>query len=346
MTELTVIFACLVLNALFACFEMAFVTVGKPQLSQLAKAGNRAATHLLRLRQNPERTLSVIQVGITLVGIISAAAGGAGAEEAFAPWFEKTYGITENTAEAISIVIVVVPLTLLNVVFGELIPKAIALRSPVQVATFGVRAVAVVDKLFSPIVWILEKVTKAFLKLLPKNRASANVDQVASVDIDHLSRQTQQYVLNLVSIEQRRVQDVMVPWSRVDVLNSGSTRDEVAAVAVRSGHTRLPVLQDGKVVGLLHTKEFITMLANGFDDWPSIVRPVIQVSPHATALRALREMQIKKSHMALVIKDEEPVGIVTFEDVMEEIVGEFFDEDDDGTVRKLLISRSQRRLRT
>lgn len=344
MEEFIIVVVCLALNALFSCFEMAFVTIGKPQLKSLAKQGSRAAIQLLQLRQNPERTLSVIQLGITLVGIISAAAGGAGAEEALAPYFEKTYQLSETTAELIAIVTVVLPLTILSVIFGELIPKAVALRLPTEVATYGVSAIGIVDRLFAPLVWFLEKVTKVFLRLLPRGGATENIDSSASVDIDHLSRQTQQYVLNLVGIEQRKIQDVMVPWAKVDFVNYQNSRDEVAAVVLASGHTRLPVIRDGQVIGLLHSKEFIATLASDLEDWRSIMRPIIELPPLTLALRALREMQIKKSHMALILSDNKPLGIVTFEDIIEEIVGEFFDEDDDGTIRKLLSTRAQSRI--
>lgn len=343
MEEIVIIIVCLGLNALFACFEMAFVTVGRAELRQLARSGNRAASHLLKLRHNPERTLSVIQVGITLVGIISAAAGGAGAEEAFAPYFERRHGLSENASEALAIVLVVVPLTVLNVIFGELIPKAIALRHAVAVSTMGVRWIVIVDRLFAPLVWILERVTKAVLALLPKSRRTENVSQVASVDIDHLSRQTQQYVLNLVGIEQRRVHDVMIGWDRVVAVDFDASREEVTALVVQSGHTRMPVVKDGRVIGLLHTKEYLTTLAGGIEDWHSIVRPVITVPPSALALGTLRKLQEKKTHMAIIAKDERPLGIVTVEDVFEEIVGELYDEDDDGRVQKLLVTQSRRR---
>lgn len=345
MEELLIITVCLAVNALFACFEMAFVTVSKGDLRNLVKSGSRSAAQLLKLRQNPERTLSVIQVGITLVGIISAAAGGAGAEEAFAPYFQNRYSISENAAEGIAIILVVLPLTFLNVIFGELIPKAVALRSPLAVSTFGVNAIAIVDRLFSPLVWFMERITKAFLRLLSKNRASAHVSQVASVDIDHLSKQTQQYVLNLVGIEQRKNEDVMVTWDSVDFVDEINSRDEVATIAIRSGHTRLPVLKEGKVIGLLHSKEFITMLASGAEEWRTIIRPIIHAQPATPALGTLRKMQEQKSHMAVVLRADSPIGIVTFEDIIEEVVGEFYDEDDDGTIQKLLSSQAQRRLR-
>ncbi len=113
MTELIVVLACLSLNMLLSGSEMAFVTVNRQQLRRIAP-GNRSARLLLKLKENPERTLSVIQIGITLVGAIAAAVGGAGAEEAFGPFLMERFQVTEQTAEAIAIVMVVVPLSYLS----------------------------------------------------------------------------------------------------------------------------------------------------------------------------------------------------------------------------------------
>lgn len=346
MAEILIIALCLILNALFACFEMAFVTVTKPQLRQLSNAGVRAADRILTLRENPERTLSVIQVGITLVGMISAAVGGAGAEETFAPVLEQSFGMSENMAEAAAILIVVLPLTVLNVVLGELVPKTIALRDPVRVSVIGARWITLADRLFSPLVSFLEKATKLFLLLLPKRKGSLAVDTPAAVEIDHLSKQTQQYVLNLVGVENRRVKDVMVPWEQVNTIQDSDPLEQVTAAVIRHGHTRLPVCREGKHIGILHTKEFIAMLATATEDWRTMVRPVIEVSESELALSALRKMQSKRSHMSIVVgTDGSPKGVVTLEDVLEEVVGEIYDEDDDGRVRKLISAQSRLRSR-
>ncbi len=337
MAELIVVSVCLVFNALFACFEMAFVTVTRPQLRKLAKEGNRAASSILKLRQNPERTLSVIQVGITLVGIVSAAVGGAGAEEALSPYFESTFGVSENMAEALAIVSVVLPLTLLNVVVGELVPKTIALRSPVLIATFGAKWIAVADRVFAPIVWLLEKLTKFILFFIPKSKGDATVDSSASVEIDHLSKQTQQYVLNLVNVENRKAKEAMLPWAQVRAITVDDRIEAVSATVMTSGHTRLPVLDEGRPVGILHTKEFIALVVSNNGDWKKLIRPVIKVRENDGALKALRLMQEKRSHLSVVVDAQgAPVGVLTMEDIIEEIVGEIFDEDDDGRVRRLL----------
>ncbi len=176
MEEIVIIGICLVLNGLFSCFEMAFVTVTKAQLRQMAKKGTKAASRILQLRENPERTLSVIQVGITLVGMVSAAVGGAGAEEVFAPAIESAFGISENKAEAVAIALVVIPLTFLSVVLGELVPKSIALRDPRWVTVKGASWISLADKAFSPLVRVLEGSTKLIMMLFPRRKSMMAAD--------------------------------------------------------------------------------------------------------------------------------------------------------------------------
>lgn len=347
MEEILIIVLCLILNGLLSCFEMAFVTVTKSQLRQLSRAGVRAADRILTLRENPERTLSIIQIGITLVGMISAAVGGAGAEESFAPIFERYFGLSENGAEAFAILAVVVPLTILSVVLGELVPKTIALRNPARISILGARWILWADRVFSPLVSFLEIATKLVLKLIPRRTGnSATVEQTAPVEIDHLSKQTQQYVLNLVGVENRRARDVMIPWSQVNVVQDSDSLEQVTASAIRYGHTRLPVCRAGRVIGILHTKEFIAMLATSTHDWHEMIRPCIEISEDELVLRALRKMQERHGHLSVVVgRDGAPIGVVTMEDIFEEVVGDLYDEDDDGRLQKLLSSQSRLRTR-
>lgn len=141
MVELAVISLCIGFNAILSLVEMAFVSVSKAELKGLSK-GNSHAARLLKLREHPERTLSVLQIGITIVGALSAAIGGVGAEEKLTPYFESA-GMSEHLAEILSIVIVVIPLTYLNVVIGELVPKSFALRHPMKISLAAVNGLIV-----------------------------------------------------------------------------------------------------------------------------------------------------------------------------------------------------------
>ena len=336
MEEFVVVFICLALNGLFACFEMAFVTVSKSELHKAIARGSKSAKCVLAMRGNPERTLSVIQIGITLVGMISAAVGGAGAEESFSPYFESRFGVSERTAEALAILAVVIPLTILSVVIGELVPKSIALRNPLRVAMLGARWVSAIEVALAPLVTFLEGTTKFILKLLPKSRKTASTEP-ASVDIDHLPKTTQKYVLNIVGIENRRVGEVMVRWPEVKFVEDGDSIKDVTAQVIASGHTRLPVVKDNKVVGIINTKEFLVLLSTAPETWHEIIRPALITNESEGALKTLRRMQAVRTRLAVIADPKGyPIGIVTLENILEEVIGDLYDEDDDGRMARVL----------
>lgn len=338
-----IICLCLALNAVFASIEMAFVTIRRKELGQKAKQGNRNAARLLQLRETPERALSVIQIGITLVGAVSAAVGGVGAGDKLAPFFVEYFGISKTLAETVAIGVIVVPLTYLSVVVGELVPKTIALRYPQAVLKFGGSVLIVGSRALGPIVSILEVSTRLILKCVLRSAPPAPTghDTEPDVDFADLEQHQRQYILNLVALKDLRIKDVCRPWQEASCIHHDDNLDQIFAKMIASGHTRLPVLcDDGSVLGILHTKEFLAFTHSGNTDWLSIVRAAPKVRPESDLLNVLRYLQSKKQHMAIVMQGGAPAGLVTVEDILEEIVGEIFDEDDDGWVQKILIQRS------
>lgn len=345
MIEFIIVLICIALNGLFAAVEMAFVSVNRVELRKLADKGNAAAASILKLRLSPERTLSVLQIGITLVGAISAAVGGAGAEESLSPIFENRWGLSEDLSEALSIFIVVIPLTVANVVVGELVPKSLALKNSKQIALLAASGLYLMDKFLAPAVNILEGMTHAIVKVVErkdKKTLPGITSEETSISIDSLSSTHRQFVLNLVNIEAKNAEDMMVEWNDTMKVEVTQPVNEVLNAVVSSGHTRLPVISEQKVIGLLHTKEFITYIGSGDSNWPSIVRPILRVQEQDDALKALKLMQEQRSHLSLVCQGEDVVGIITMEDIIEEIIGEISDEDDDGLMKRLLASRSRR----
>lgn len=337
MEEVTVVLICLGINGLLAAAEMAFVTVTKPRLRQLRKIGDKNAAIILQLRENPERTLSVIQIGITLVGAMGAAVGGVGVHESLTPWLVEKYHIPSVTAEVISIIAVILPFTILTVVWGELVPKSLAIRSPHKIALASAKWLTWFDQIFSPLVSLLEWSTKKILQVFfPKNKVDLTHMAVESVDLDLLSHQARQYVLNLVSLEKKKVHDVFLPWENVDFVDHEAGITDVETVILRSGHTRLPVMYNGAVFGIINTKEVLTLLKAGEEDWHKIIRPISKVDENFNLLKALLQMQEKRSHLSAVYSGSELLGIVTMEDIIEEVIGEVYDEDDDGNLRRIM----------
>jgi putative hemolysin len=327
--EILVITICLALNALLSCLEMAFVTVSRPHLRKIAAKGNFSATRLLKLKEKPERTLSVLQIGITLVGAISAAVGGAGGDEYLSPYLQDKFLLSSETAEAISIAIVVIPLTYLNVVIGELVPKSLALRFPMRLALWGGVFLQTLDRVFLPFVTLLDLSTRSILKLISRKiRPEMHLDESASLDLEPLSDSNKQYVMNLVNVEKKIVSEILVPWDEVTKIDISEHHFSVMQTIKDSRHTRLPIVQMGKVIGFLHAKDFVSEGDVSRVDWTELIRPIPRVSNKTYVLSALKKLQTSNSHMALVLDGETPVGIVTMEDIFEEVVGEIRDEDE------------------
>jgi putative hemolysin len=337
--EWIVIAVCLVIQAFLAAAEMAFVTLTRSQLKEMAKGGKRSAQTLFILRENPERTLSVIQVGVTLMGALAAAVGGAEAHQTLGPIIRSYFHVSDRASYGIAIVGVVIPYTFVTVIFSELVPKTLALRNPMRIALFAARWLTYMDTLFLPLVDILEWSTKKILQVFfPKSRAEIHAPPQETVDLDKLSSQARQYVMNLVGIEKKRVREVMLPWNLVDRVELHQPITEVEAVSLKSGHTRLPVLDSGQIFGIVNTKELLALVKAGSDRWENIVRSISKVQEQDPLLKALRQMQEKRSHLSAVYAGSVLTGIVTMEDVLEEVIGEVYDEDDDGALRRILSS--------
>ncbi len=341
MVEASIIVLCLFINALLAGAEMAFVAVSKPGLRELVRQGHKKAELLLRLREHPERTLSVIQIGITMVAALAGAAGGAGAEEVLSPGIESWLGVTENTADTIAIGIIVLPLTYFTVVIGELVPKTLALKHTLGFALRVAPWLSFSDKMLGPLVTVLEWSTKQLLKLLtlwPKRSIEGEVREPIedTVELGSLSSQHRQYVLNLVDLETKQVQDIFLPWEHVIAVDMNQSRQDVESIVISSGHTRLPVMNGTAVAGILNTKEFIALQAAGRDDWPSLVRPVVELQAKTPLLTGLKMLQDRRIHLGIVYAGRTRLGIITLEDILEEVVGDIYDEDDEGTLKRIL----------
>ncbi|MBN9378577.1 MAG: hypothetical protein BGO14_08785 [Chlamydiales bacterium 38-26] len=340
MLELTVIIICLFLNALLASSETALIALNKPTLKALSKQGNEKAQQLLDLRENPERTLSTIQVGITFVGAFAAAIGGAGAEEALAPWLHTQFNLSEAMAELLAILIVVIPLTYATVVFGELVPKTLALRRSMHVASLSATWLQAASRILNPIVSLLEWSTKKIVNFFPAKhtKEEENERENDSSILESVSSQNRQYIMNMVKIERTSIKEIFVPWREVAFIEAPQPILEVEKIVISSGHTRLPVLKNNQVIGILNTKEFLAYQKSGKTDWMGLCRPVVTVQESSWILTALRLLQDKRAHMAIVFKGNQKTGIVTMEAIFEEIIGDIYDENDDGSLKKILSS--------
>lgn len=342
MITVLIVFACLFLNAILSCAEMAFVTIDDKLLRKKVLAGDRSAMYIEEMGKSPERILSVVQIGITLVGAISGAVSGAGAEETLGPKFMQWFGVNEQVAAIFAITLVVAPLTILSVVIGELVPKSLAIRFALPIMLRLAPALKIAEKVLGPLVNPMEKATDFIMKILLKS--TPNMEESSDgeeLSLKGLRHEYKQYFHNLLDLDSRNVGSIMVPWEKVDHLSSTAEPEEVSALIMRTRRTRIPVLDANEVYGYLHSKEFVNLSQSGVgDNWLSFVRPIQALTSETKVLDALRTMQKKKAHFCIVGTLEHPIGIITLEDILEEVFGDFIDEDEDGKV-KLFLRRNK-----
>ena len=341
MLDLLIVIVCLILNAFFSAYEMAFVTISKDQLCELEDDHPSLFKRVRIFKRRPERTLSVIQIGITLVGAIAAAVGGTGAVEELEPVLIQKWHLPPTLAEAISVTLVILPLTYLSVVFGELIPKTFALRFPAKILVRGTQILFLIDKALSPIVGFLELSTSYFLNRLKLKNTVDDVDAgELMLDIGHLPNYHKNFVFNLVSLKGYTVKKTLIPKEELDYIDFSDTKDEVLEKIRLTSHTRYPVLDGDTVVGLVQSRVFREIYPDSKISWESIIRPIINVSIKENILDVFLKMQKKRQHMAIVVNgDNEFIGIITLLDILEEIVGDLEEEEDTRSLHKLLARR-------
>ncbi|MBF0207653.1 MAG: HlyC/CorC family transporter [Oligoflexia bacterium] len=343
-----IVSACLIFNALMSCAEMAFVTVDKKRIRSKSLGGDSSASIIEKMQLNPERLLSAIQIGITLVGAISAAVSGAGAEETLAPLLSTYLNISESLAEIIALTLVVIPLTFLSVVIGELVPKSIALKYSLPVILRLAHILKITEKSLGPLISPIEKATKFILKLLTRYKFQDETEhEIDDVSLSGLKKEHKQYVLNLIDLEAKIVGNIMVPWNKVNTILYEQSSMEVLNKISDKRHTRLPVVANKEVCGFLHAKEFLNLFKNGVaDNWVSFIRPPRFIDKKTNVFDALKTMQKNRIHILIVGTENNPEGIITLEDVLEEVIGDIIDEDEDNTVkhfirRSLLIEKNK-----
>ncbi|MBF0361244.1 MAG: HlyC/CorC family transporter [Oligoflexia bacterium] len=335
MSALVIVLVCLFLNSIMSCAEMAFVTVDKKKIRNKSLGGDTRASIIEKMQVTPERFLSAVQIGITLVGAISAAVGGVGAEEKITPLLVAYLNINVALAETIAIIMVVVPITFLSVVVGELVPKSIALKYSLPIILKLSYSIKWIEKFLNPLVAPMEKTTKFILKFLLRSKFETEIQsEIDDVSLLGLKKEHKQYILNLIDLESKIIKNIMVPWNEVNyVLYEEEARDVLNKI-LDTRRTRLPVIADKDVCGFLHAKEFLNLFKSGVaDNWVSFIRPPRFISKETKLLDALKIMQKQKIHIFIVGSDQNPEGIITLEDVLEEVIGDITDEDEDNNVK-------------
>jgi putative hemolysin len=320
-------------NAIFVAAEYALVTARRHRLEERAERGGRSARAALRLMDEPVRLISTVQIAITVFGIALGAVGE-----------PLVSDLLEFLPRSASFAIAFGVLTYLSVMLGELIPKAIALQKAETIAIALAVPVGILAKVLAPIVWLLQHSAGAILKLVGVKPAPAGMitytreDILQSIDaaedVGEIEQSEEEMLYKVFKFAGKEVEEVMVPRPEILALPADLPPAEILAAVVDSPYTRYPVFREDvdHIVGILHVRDlFSSVHANGVAgvDVPSILRPVYVVPETKDLAALLADFRRTKQHMAVVVDEYgDTQGIVTLEDLLEEIVGEIEDEFD------------------
>ena len=331
--EILIVLALVLLNGYFAMSELAVVSARPARLEALARKGSRGARLALALARDPGRMLSTVQIGITLVGIITGAFGGATLAEPLDNALARLPGLAPVSAE-IAYTLVVLAITYLSLIVGELVPKHLALRAPVRIASLVAPVIDLLSRISTPAVWLLEKSSLFVLRLLGSEvqpRETVTEEEVRALIAEGtrtgvFHKQEQEMISRVLRLADRPVRAIMTPRVELVWLDVEDDPAEIARVIKESGHSRFVIGKGGldDVLGVVHVRSLLdACLAGRPLDVRAAVRPALVVHDNMPVLRALEALRQARASMALVIDEYGEVeGVVTVEDVLEGVVGD------------------------
>ena len=328
---LVAVFVLVAANGFFVIAEYALVTARRSALEARAEDGSRGARVALALMDEPVRLIGTVQIGITALGILLGAVG--------EPAVRDLLG--EGVPSWVSFALGFLVTTYLSVAFGELVPKALALHDPEPIAVLVARPIAVLSVLFKPGVWVLQASAALVLRPLgipsvtagerPVSREELLSIVAEAEDAGSLRADEEDAITAIVGLRGRAVAELMVPWVDVEAVDAALPVAEAVEVVAASPHTRLPLVRGGgTVLGVLHAKDVFRAVASAEDvDLDAVARDAVVVPPGARVDETLANLRAARQHLAVVLDEYGgPLGIVTLEDVLEEIVGDIEDELD------------------
>jgi len=339
--ELLLIAVLIVLEGFFVAAEIALVSIRRSRVEQLIDEGNRGARRVRRLLDNPGRFLAVAQLGLTFIGFFASAFAAVSLVAGLTGLLEQI-DVIRGSAEGISLVIVTAILSLFTIVFAELVPKTLALAYPERFALGLARPIDILGRLFGPLITVLTGITRAVTRPF-----GADVTREAQITADELrfiiERGGQQGILEaeeeqminaVIELGERRLHEVMVPRIDIVALSANASFEEAIDTIVDEGHSRVPVYGEtiDSILGILYAKDLLPYLKSNGEARPSI-RSILRApvfAPESMSIDdLLHEFQRKKVHIAIVLDEYGgTAGLVSIEDLLEEIVGEIQDEYD------------------
>jgi putative hemolysin len=352
-TDILIILLLILINGFFVGAEIAFVSVRRTRLDELAEAGDRRAKRAQKLMRDPGRFLAVIQVAITFLGALASAVAAVSIVTVVA---EPLRGIAPlaDYADTIALLLVTFIVSVVSIVLGELIPKGFALANPDRIALAVSGPITLFAKIVSPLVAVLVLLTKIISK--PFGIDPTRTPELSAAEIRLIVEQgSQQGVLEaeeeqmisaVMSLSDSKLHEVMVPRIDIAAIDQEASFDDAVTLVLTEGHSRTPLYKESvdHIVGILYAKDLLRIIAAGGPRprLRDIMRPALFVPESQAVDDLLNELQRRRVHMAIVLDEYGgTAGLVTIEDLLEEIVGEIQDEFDEEEPMKVIVREGE-----
>jgi putative hemolysin len=331
--EIIIVLFLILLNGFFAMSETAILASRKVRLQQRANEGDVKALKALNLAENPNRFLPTVQIGITLIGVLTGALGGAVFADPLAAEMDRIPALAPY-AHSVSLAIVVILITFFSMLIGELVPKRLALHDSEKVASRIAGFMSFVSTIFSPVVWLLEKSSDLVLRMLgvkPSKELPVTEEELL-VQLDEgtqagvFKEAEQDMVEGVFSLSDQRVNALMTPRNEIVWLDVNDTLAEIRRKVQESPFSRFPVAEDSLdgVLGVVKAKDLLLANLKNGSDLRQIARPPIHIPEAAFGSHALEMFRESKRELMLVVDEFGVVqGLITLADILEEIVGAF-----------------------
>ena len=342
--DILIVLAIVIIGGFFAAAEMALVSLREGQVRALARHGRRGQ-RAARLAQDPNRFLSAVQIGVTLATLLSGAFGAATLASRLRSVLERH--LSAGVASVISVAVVTLVISFFTLVLGELAPKRIALQRAERVSLVAAPVLDRLATLARPLVWLLSRSTNLVVRVLGGDpgagRGVMTEQELRDVLAGNqaLSPDERHIVSEVFDAGKRQIREVLVPRTEVDFLSASMSLREAAQIAVAAPYSRFPVYQESydDVIGFVHARDLLDPAADGSRLVGEVARTVKLLPTTKTVLSALSEMRRDRAHLAIVVDEYGgTAGIVTLEDLVEELIGDIQDEYDvaGGPARRLL----------
>lgn len=334
----------ILVNAFFAATEIAVISLNEKKVKAKAEDGDKKAVKMLKMIEEPTRFLSTIQIGITLAGFLGSAFAADNFAERLSNYAIRVFGISEAKAgviNSVSVVVITLILSYFTLVLGELVPKRVAMKHKEKLSEVCCGFISFLATVLRPIIWLLTVSTNCVLRILgidphEKDEAVSEEDIVlmldAGADEGTINEDDIEYIKNVFKLDKMTAEDVMTPRKSIVSIDNETTDEEILKIIEEEGYSRMPVMDDENenIIGIFYVRDYLLKRTNKNFKRKSVIQQPIFV-PESIHLDVLfKDMQKERFHLAVVVNEYGEVsGIVTMEDILEELVGEIWDELDE-----------------